>query len=108
MAVLKSIFGLTRLVDVGFQALPFGSIADDPYCIIDHASGALPEGADGLAYFLAVQVTLAIARVINFLTQRNITFESNTNHPVNQLGWAAHAEQLCKPKDLSRPDLGEG
>jgi putative flippase GtrA len=33
----------------------------------------------GLAYFLAVQITLAIAQVINFFTQRNITFKSNSS-----------------------------
>src|SRR5690606_5619200 len=33
----------------------------------------------GLAYFLAVQITLAIAQIINFFAQRSITFKSNSN-----------------------------
>jgi putative flippase GtrA len=37
------------------------------------------EGGGGLAYFLAVQITLAVAQVINFFAQRNITFKSKTN-----------------------------
>ncbi|KQR37481.1 hypothetical protein [Microbacterium sp. Leaf159] len=32
-----------------------------------------------MAYFLAVQLTLAISQVANFFAQRNITFKSNTN-----------------------------
>lgn len=75
MPVFKWIFGMTELVDTGFRAFPIGS----EYFIFDYAAGALPEGGGGLAYFLAVQVTLAIAQVINFFAQRNITFKSNTN-----------------------------
>ncbi len=36
-------------------------------------------GGGGLAYFLAVQITLAVAQIINFFLQRNITFKSNTS-----------------------------
>lgn len=79
MPVSKALFGLTPLVDTGFQALPIGS-----FFIFDYAAGPLPEGGGGLAYFLAVQLTLAIAQVVNFFAQRNITFKSNTN-----VWWAA-------------------
>lgn len=75
MPVFKWIFGLTPLVDTAFQAMPIGPA----YFIFDYAAGALPDGGGGLAYFLAVQITLAIAQVINFFAQRNITFKSNTN-----------------------------
>ncbi|MBN9215575.1 MAG: hypothetical protein ABS62_07375 [Microbacterium sp. SCN 70-200] len=75
MPVFKWVFGMTDLVDVGFQALPVGA----DYFIFDYAAGALPAGGGGLAYFLAVQITLAFAQVINFFAQRNITFKSNTN-----------------------------
>lgn len=75
MPVFKWLFGLTDLVDSGFRAFPIGV----DYYIFDYAAGALPDGGGGLAYFLAVQVTLAIAQVINFFAQRNITFKSNTN-----------------------------
>jgi len=49
------------------------------FFIFDYAAGALPDGGGGLAYFLAVQITLLVAQVINFFAQRNITFKSRTN-----------------------------
>lgn len=70
----------TGLTDVGFQAFPVGSNVDgSQYYMFDYAAGALPDGGGGLAYFLAVQITLLIAQVINFFLQRNITFKSNTS-----------------------------
>lgn len=70
----------TDLTDVGFQAFPVGTNVDgSQYYMFDYAAGALPEGGGGLAYFLAVQITLLIAQVINFFLQRNITFKSNTS-----------------------------
>ena len=36
-------------------------------------------GGGGLAYFLAVEITLLIAQVINFFAQRNVTFKSNSS-----------------------------
>jgi putative flippase GtrA len=51
-----------------------------PYYIFDYAAGELGSGGGGgLAYFLAVQITLAIAQVINFFAQRSITFKSSGN-----------------------------
>lgn len=80
MPVFKALFGLTNLVDTDFQALPVGSNVDgSQYFIFDYAAGELPAGGGGLAYFLAVQLTLAVAQVINFFAQRNITFRSNTS-----------------------------
>lgn len=79
MPVFKAIFNGTSLVDVSFQAVPVGD-----YFIFDYTAGALPEGGGGLAYFLAVQITLLIAMVINFFLQRNVTFKSNSN-----VWWAA-------------------
>lgn len=70
----------TDLTDVGFQALPVGSNVDgSQYYMFDYAAGPLPGGGGGLAYFLAVQITLLIAQIINFFLQRNITFKSNTS-----------------------------
>ncbi|MCT9821228.1 hypothetical protein N3K63_13165 [Microbacterium sp. W1N] len=70
----------TDLTDVGFQVLPLGSNVDgSQYYMFDYAAGPLPGGGGGLAYFLAVQITLLIAQVINFFLQRNITFKSNTS-----------------------------
>ncbi|POH68432.1 hypothetical protein C3B59_06245 [Cryobacterium zongtaii] len=80
MPVIKWIFGMTSLVDTGFQMLPVGTNFDgSTYYLFDYAAGALPLGGGGLAYFLAVQITLAIAQVINFFAQRNITFKSNSS-----------------------------
>ena len=74
MPVFKAIFGATALVDTGFQAVAIGD-----FFVFDYPPGALPDGGGGLAYFLAVQLTLAIAQVVNFFAQRNVTFKSNTN-----------------------------
>lgn len=75
MPVFKWIFGFTPLVDIAFLALPIGP----DYHIFDYAAGALPAGGGGVAYLLAVQLTLAIAQILNFFAQRNITFKSNSN-----------------------------
>lgn len=80
MPASKALFELTPLVDTTFQALPVGSNVDGSrYFVFDYAAGSLPEGGGGLAYFLAVQVTIGIAQVINFFLQRNVTFRSNTS-----------------------------
>ncbi|MBB2975198.1 putative flippase GtrA [Microbacterium endophyticum] len=81
----------TNLVNVNFQTLPVGTNFDgSQYYIFDYAAGALPQGGGGLAYFLAVQITLLIAQVINFFLQRNITFKSNTSAWI-AAGWYALA-----------------
>lgn len=80
MPVFKWIFGQTSLIDVNFQVMQVGhQFSGDPYYIFDYAAGALPHGGGGLAYFLAVQITIAIAQVINFFAQRNVTFKSNSS-----------------------------
>lgn len=81
----------TDLVNVDFQVLPVGSdVGGGRYYMFDYAAGALPDGGGGLAYFLAVQITLLIAQVLNFFAQRNITFKSNTS-PWVAAGWYALA-----------------
>jgi len=84
MPLFRNIFNNTNLVDINFQVFPVGTAADgeSAYFMFDHASGQLPEGGGGLAYFLAVQITIAIAQVINFFAQRNVTFKSNTSMKV--------------------------
>lgn len=78
MPLVKALFGMTELVNMDFQIGRIGMNVDNsPYYIFDYAAGALPEGGGGLAYFLAVQLTLAVAQVINFFMQRNVTFKSN-------------------------------
>lgn len=80
MPILKGVFNGTSLVDVNFQAFAIGANVDgSQYYIFDYAQGALPGGGGGLAYFLAVQITIGIAQIINFFLQRNITFKSNTS-----------------------------
>lgn len=81
MPIFRWIFdNFSGLVDVGFQVLPVGSDVDgSQYYVFDYAAGALPAGGGGLAYFLAVQITLLIAQVTNFFLQRNVTFKSNTS-----------------------------
>jgi hypothetical protein len=79
MPLLRLAFNRTELVDVGFQLFPVGAQVDGSrYWVFDYPAGALPDGGGGLAYFLAVELTLLVAQVINFYLQRNITFKSNT------------------------------
>jgi putative flippase GtrA len=81
MPVFKSIFAQTTLVTTSFQALQIGhNLGERTYYVFDYAAGALSSGGGGgLAYFSAVQITIAIAQIINFFAQRSITFKSNSN-----------------------------
>lgn len=81
MPLFKMLFAKTTLVDTSFQVLQFGHNFDgSPYYVFDYAAGALSAGGGGgLAYFLAVQITIGIAQVINFFAQRSITFKSGGN-----------------------------
>ncbi len=81
MPLIKSIFGMTGLVDTNFQILPVGHNLDgSSYYVFDYAAGSIAAGGGGgLAYFLAVEITMAVAQVLNFFTQRNVTFKSNSS-----------------------------
>lgn len=81
MPLFRHIFDGTSLIHQSFQFGQIGKNIDGTaYFIFDYAKGQIASGGGGgLAYFLAVQITLAIAQVINFFAQRNITFKSNTN-----------------------------
>jgi hypothetical protein len=91
MPVFKWLFNRTPLVDTAFQVLPVSTNADgSTFFVFDYPDGALPLGGGGLAYFLAVQLTLLIAQVINFFLQRNVTFKS-TSDPRRAAAWYALA-----------------
>lgn len=81
MPLIKYIFGFTELVNTAFQVIPIGSNLDGSiYYVFDYAAGAIGNGGGGgLAYFLAVEISLLAAQVINFFLQRNVTFKSNTS-----------------------------
>lgn len=81
MPLIKYIFGFTSLVSTNFQILPVGHNLDgSAYYVFDYAKGAIRNGGGGgLAYFLAVEITLFIAQIINFFLQRNVTFKSQTS-----------------------------
>lgn len=85
MPVTKAMFNGTAIMDVNFQVVRIGNkpafMGGDPYYMFDYAAGPIqPDGSGGgLAYFLAVQITLLIAQVINFFAQRNVTFKSNSS-----------------------------
>ncbi|NOU82727.1 hypothetical protein GC101_28085 [Paenibacillus sp. LMG 31459] len=81
MPVLKAVFNGSALEAHDFQILPVGHNTDgSPYYIFNYPSGSIASGGGGgLSYFLAVQLTLGIAQVINFFAQRNITFRSKGN-----------------------------
>lgn len=80
MPLIKYFFGMTSLVDYNFQVLRCGSVGGNPYYVFDYAAGSITAGGGGgLAYFLAVEITMGIAQVINFFLQRNVTFKSNSS-----------------------------
>lgn len=82
MPILRNLMSDTSLTYTAFQALPIGHEPDgSQYFIFNYEAGPIrADGSGGgLAYFLAVQITLAIAQIINFFAQRNITFKSNTS-----------------------------
>ena len=78
MPIFKEMFGKTDLVNISFQIGKMGKNFDgSDYYIFNYAGGAIAlGGGGGLAYFLAVQVTMAIAQVFNFFIQRKVTFKS--------------------------------
>jgi hypothetical protein len=82
MPFLRNIFAGTTMEAMPFRVFPIGwNLDGSRYYIFNYAAG--PVAADGtsggLAYFLAVQITLALAQVINFFAQRNITFKSHSS-----------------------------
>lgn len=81
MPLIKYMFGFTSLVSMNFQVFPVGhNFGGSIYYVFDYAKGSITNGGGGgLAYFLAVEITLLIAQVINFFLQRNVTFKSNTS-----------------------------
>ena len=82
MPLFRAVFEPTSLLDVNFQLFRMGNNYDgSPYYIINYAAGPILSNGKGggLAYFLAVQITLAAAQVINFFAQRNITFKHKGN-----------------------------
>lgn len=81
MPFFKWLFGFTSMVDTNFQVLHVGqNVNGSPYYIFDYAAGTIAEGGGGgLAYFMAVEITMAIAQVINFITQRKVTFKATGN-----------------------------
>lgn len=81
MPVFRNILGGTGLVDTNFQIGQVGRNFDgSPYYIFNYGAGEISTGGGGgLAYFLAVQITMAIAQIINFFLQRNVTFKSNSS-----------------------------
>lgn len=81
MPLIKYMFSYTTLVSTNFQVMPIGHNLDGSiYYVFDYASGSIANGGGGgLAYFLAVEITLLIAQIINFFLQRSVTFKSNAN-----------------------------
>ncbi|MBM7541084.1 hypothetical protein [Amphibacillus cookii] len=81
MPVFRNIFAQTALVSTNFQIWQMGTNIDgNPYYIFDFPAGPISEGGGGgLAFFLAVQISIAVAQIINFFAQRSITFKSNSS-----------------------------
>jgi len=92
MPILKAIFATTSLININFQIWALGQNLDgSTYFIFDFKQGTIASGGGGgLAFFLAVQITLLIAQVINFFAQRNVTFKSDGN-PWKAAFWYAFA-----------------
>ena len=80
MPTFKAVFAHMSLVDTAFQFLPVGVSHGHTVFLFDYPAGSMSVGGGGgLAYFLAVEITLLIAQVINFFAQRNVTFKSNSS-----------------------------
>ena len=82
MPLLRGAFADTNLTDIAFQVLPVGSAVDGSvHYIFNYPAGPITaEGVGGgLAYFLAVQISIAVAQIINFFSQRRITFKANNS-----------------------------
>ena len=82
MPVVRAMFERTTLLNIDFQVFQVGKNLDgSAYYIFNYAAGAISTDGTGggLAYFLAVQITLAIAQVMNFFAQRKITFKHKGN-----------------------------
>lgn len=81
MPLIKTIFEQTSLLQTGFQVIQIGTeLSGDPYFVFNYPAGSIASGGGGgVGYFLAVQITLLIAQIINFFAQRNITFKSKTS-----------------------------
>ncbi|MDR0831760.1 MAG: glycoside hydrolase family 3 C-terminal domain-containing protein [Bacillales bacterium] len=102
--VLDPLFASTNLATTSFQWLQIGTRANSggtPFFIFDYPAHKIGEylGANGtviagigggLALFLSYYVGVAIAQVINFFVQRNVTFKSKGN-PWYQAMWYAIA-----------------
>lgn len=78
MALFKWLFGMTHLAEINFQFGQVGQNFDGSiYYIFNYASGAINKGGGGgFAYFLAVEVSMGIAQIINFFAQRHVTFKA--------------------------------
>ncbi len=81
MPIFRNMLGMTSLVDTNFQIWHVGSNLDGtPYYIFNYGAGVLSQGGGGgLAYFLAVEIAMGIAQVINFFLQRNVTFKASNS-----------------------------
>nr|AGS52905.1 hypothetical protein [uncultured bacterium contig00019] len=82
MPLLRALFAPTSLTETAFQVFPIGANLDgSTYYIFNYAAGKIAEDGTGggLAYFLAVQISIGIAQIINFFVQRNVTFKSNSS-----------------------------
>jgi len=96
--VLQDVFVSTDLVNQSLRFL--GPIAKNfngtNYYLFDFYQGLPTQtvlvdgvqvlGKGGIAYFLAFLIPLALAQIINFFAQRNITFKSKSN-PWIAAGW---------------------
>ena len=77
---LKAVFSHTSHVDTAFQFLTVCVSHGHTVFLFYYSAGSMSVGGGGgLAYFLAVEITLLIAQVINFFAQRNVTFKSNSS-----------------------------
>lgn len=78
MPVIKNIFDHTSLVDINFQVWQIGQeVGGSAYYVFNYGAGGIAEGGGGgLAYFLAVEICLLTAQVLNFFLQRKVTFKA--------------------------------
>ena len=82
MPLLRGVFAGTVLTETAFQVFPIGQTVEGArHYIFNYPAGPITAygTGGGLAYFLAVQITIGIAQIINFFAQRNITFKASNS-----------------------------
>ena len=96
MPLIKYLFSFTDLVNTAFQVLPIGQNLDGSrYYVFDYAAGSISQGGGGgMAYFLAVEITLFVPFfVYEAKLTKSIPYDGGSEY--------LKIEMLCQQEDKS-------